>query len=298
MAPNPQILPYQDGSSAGYIDRAQEMRRDNDIVKVPKITLYDIDYAIYYHLTEALKIKVTENNVSIPVPVMFSSGEKWSQIRQHGYMRDKDRKVLAPAIIIRRTNITDDTRFAFNSGRLWTNQTFSPKTKLIPYKTSNMVYDRIAGQYVSKDSYEFYLIDIPDYVRINYELIIWTDLIEQMNVIVQQLIGVSNHVWGDFYKFRTVVQDYTHDNVNVPGEDRLIKTTVTLQVDGYLRNEYEYQQSKIQKGYTIKRVHFLNESTDQILYDQINDLQQPNLQKSINMANSADQDRNLRRDLL
>ena len=87
---------------------------------------------------------------------------------------------------------------------------------------------------------------------------------------------MSNHIWGDFHKFRTTIQSITPDNVNVPGEDRLIKTTISLQVDGYLRNEYEYQQSKIQKAFSVKKVKFLEESTDQIIYDDVQDIINPN----------------------
>jgi hypothetical protein len=149
---------------------------------------------------------------------------------------------------------------------------------------------------VSKDSFEFYLVDVPDYVRVNYEIIIWCDLQEQMNVLVHNFIGVSNHVWGDFYKFRTVIQDITHNDVNTPGGDRLVKTTIGLQVDGYLRNEYEYQQQKIQKAYSIKRVKFLREGEESVLYDQVTDLTTPNTAPpEISDVNLSDQDRNLRR---
>lgn len=273
----PDLLPYQQGQSGGWISRATEMRRDNDVVKVPKITLYDIDFAIYYNIRENLKPKVNDNGNSIDVPIMFANGEKWNQIRSHGYARDGNRKILAPLMIIRRLDVSDDDRIAMPSGQTWNVNTFNPRLKVFPYRTMNMQYDRIAGQYLTKNSTEFYLIDTPDYVRVNYDLIIWTDLQEQMNPLVHGILNFNNHMWGDYYKFRTTIQGTTHDNVNVPGEDRLVKTTINLQVDGYLRSEFEYHQSKIQKAYSLKRVDFLNETTDEVLFDQITDLNQPNL---------------------
>lgn len=272
--------PYQDGrtvnSSAG---RADQMRRDNDIVKVPKIGLYDIDFGIFYHLKEVWKPQIIENDVSIPVPVMFSSGEKWAQIRAHGYLRDNDKKVQSPLIIIKRNDVQEDTRISTLPGQVWGgNSQFYPKSKLLPYTRKGMQFDKVTGQYLTKESKEFYLIDIPDYVRLTYDLIIWTDLQEQMNVLVQGLIPMSGHMWGDYWKFRTVITSTTHDNINVPGEDRLIKTTMQLQVDGYLRNEYEYQQSKIQKAYSIKKVRFMEEGSERIITDQINDLNEPTIE--------------------
>jgi hypothetical protein len=272
----PNTLPYQDGRGASSIARETSMRRDNDIVKVPKVTLYDIDYSIYYYLNSVWKPKVIDNDTSISVPVTFASGEKWAQIRANGFMRDYDRKILSPVIAIRRSDVSADERINMLPGQVWGgNTTLYPKTKLIPYKSSGMQYDKVAGQYLTKESFEFYLIDVPEYVRITYELIIWTDLQEQMNTLVQGLIPLSGHMWGDYWKFRTNIQSITHDNVNAPGEDRLIKTSMTLQVDGYLRNEYEYQQSKIQKAYSIKKVKFLEEGTEQILFDEIQDINTP-----------------------
>lgn len=259
---NPTTFPYQEGSAATFGNRADQMRRDDDVVKISKVTLFDIDYAIFYHITENVNPKILENGTSIPVPVMFANGEKWSQIRQYGFLRDSSKKVLAPVIVLRRTNTVTDDRFP----RINTNLGGVPKTRVIPYKTTGMQYDKTSGQYVSKDSYEFYIQDSPNYVRITYDMILWCDLQEQMNALVQPFISISDHVWGDYHKFRTKVMDITHDNVNVPGEDRLIKTTISLQVDGFLRSEYDYHKSKIQKAYSLKKVRFLEEGSDQIVF--------------------------------
>lgn len=253
------------------------MRRDNDTVKVPKIGLYDIDYAIYYNLQNVWKPMVIDNDISIPVPVMFANGEKWSQIRAHGYLRDNMKKVQSPLIMIKRGDISDDTRLAMQPGQVWGgNSVLYPKQRVIPYRNMGMQFDKVAGQFVTKESTEFYLVDIPNYVRITYDLVIWTDLQEQMNVLIQGIIPLSGHIWGDFHKFRTTIQSITPDNVNVPGEDRLIKTTISLQVDGYLRNEYDYQQSKIQKAFSVKKVKFLEESADQVIYNDVQDIINPN----------------------
>lgn len=280
---NQQIYPYQDGRTTTSISRDSQMRRDNDTVKVSKIGLYDIDFAIFYHLQDVWKPQVIENDVSIPVPVMFANGEKWAQIRAHGYLRDQVKKVQSPLIIIKRGDIGDDTRISMHPGQVWGgNSTLFPKQRIVPYRNSGMQFDKVAGQFLSKESVEFYLMDVPNYVRVSYDVIVWTDLQEQMNVLVQGLIPMNNHMWGDFYKFRTTIQSITPDNVNVPGEDRLIKTTLNLQVDGYLRNEYEYQQSKLQKAFSVKRVKFLSEGSENI-FNEINELNDSNIENTANL---------------
>ena len=254
------IRPYQTGQSyySSEGNRALDVRRDQDTVKVPKITLFDIDYAVFYHLNDNWKPNVNDNGNRISVPVMFANGEKWSQIRQYGFLRDKDRKVQTPLITLRRIDMSSDDRIQLPTTQAGTFQ-FQSTYKIIPYVTLGMQYDRVAGQFQTKPSYEHYMLDFPNYVRVNYELIMWSDLQEQMNVLVQGLAPMSGHIWGDYYQFRTVITSTTFDNVNVPGENRLIKTTCNLQVDGYLRNEYEYQLSTIQKATSIKRVDFLSE---------------------------------------
>lgn len=293
----PIVRPYEQGSISPPINRADQIRRDNDTVKVPKITIYDIDYAIYWHISQNVQPRIRENGVSVPVPVYFANAEKWAQIRSQGFMRDTNKKALAPAIVIRRTGITSDDRLPIVDLNVWSPQTFHPRLKMLPKRTLGMQWDRVAGQYTSKESIEYYMIDMPDFIRVNYEVIFWTDLMEQMNDLIHPMIGISDHMWGDYYKFRTNVQDVSHDNANVPGEDRLIKSTMTLQVDGYVRTEYEYHQSKIQKQYSIKRVKFLSEGSEQIIQDDLSNIgsEQADMDRSVSDTTGLDQQSNLRR---
>ena len=285
---NPTTRPYQQGRLGGEQERSSQQRRDNDIVTVPKVTLYDIDYAIYYHLVENMKLQITENGNVISVPVMYSNGEKWSQIRQNGFLRDESRKVMAPLIMIRRSGVNADERFPFPKLN-----NFTPRFKVLPYKNMEMQYDRVAGQYVSKQSYTFYTVPVPRYVRIDYELLLWTDMQEQMNQLVQRIVDVSDHLWGDYFTFRSNVQSISHDNVNVPGEDRIIKTTVPLKVDAGLQEEFTYSQSNIQKNHSVKRVRFLQEGTEQILVDQFAD--KPTERSNISDVNDLSDHFNLRK---
>jgi len=255
------IPPYEEGYQTGDINRAYQMRRDNDTVKTPKVSLYDIDYAILYHLSENLKLKVQEEDRTIDVPVLYADGEKWAQIRSRGFLRDSKDKVLVPMIAVRRTGVTPDDRIP----TLDLNNRATQR-KFFPYKTMNMQYDRISGQVTRKPSYEFYLVDIPYYVRVTYDLVILTNMIEQMNDIVQGIMTVSDHVWGDFYTFRTSVENATMANTNNSGEDRVVSTTISLQVDGYLLDEFKYQESEIQKAFTIKKVRFENEREEHDFY--------------------------------
>lgn len=251
------IPPFEEGYQTGDINRATQMRRDTDTVKTPKISLYDIDYAIMYHLSQNMKLKVREANVMIDVPVLYADGEKWSQIRSRGFLRDDKNKPMAPMIAIRRTSVDADDRLPFPD---MNNNV--PYLRFYPYKNMNMQYDRLSGQMNRKPSYEMHMVDVPNFVRVSYDLVIWTNMVEQMNGLIQAIIAVSNHLWGDFYTFRTVASTATMNTTNNTGEDRVVSSTVSLLVDGRLREEFEYHEPTIRKAYTIKTVRFENEKED------------------------------------
>ena len=70
------------------LNRADQTRRDDDVIRTPKRTLYDIDYAMKWYIENEIQPQVTANKNLIPVPVIFSSGEKWDNVRRLGYIRD------------------------------------------------------------------------------------------------------------------------------------------------------------------------------------------------------------------
>lgn len=248
------IVSVEEGTNAGAISRAEQVRRDDDTVKSPKITLYDIDYAILYEIGENMGLQVPENGKIIDVPVIYADSELWTQIRGRGYIRDSKRRVMAPVVALRRTSVDADDRLP----TLDLNHYVS-RRKFYPYKSLANRYDRFGNQSNRKPVNEFYLIDFPTYVRVSYDVIVWTKYMEQLNIICQAIIAQSNHMWGDAFTFRTVANNISMDTTNNSGEDRVVSATLTLQVDGYLREEFEYQETTIQKAFTVKTVRFLNE---------------------------------------
>jgi len=251
------IPPFEEGRTNGEFNRARQVRRDTDTVKTPKVSLYDIDYAIIYHLSSNMKLQVREANRMIDVPILYADGEKWAQIRSRGYLRDEKNKVMAPMVAIRRSSVEPDSRLP-----ILDLNNYVPHRKFYPYKTMNMQRDKLSGQVSRKPSYEFHMVDVPNYIRVNYELVVWTNMVEQMNTIIQSIMAVSNHLWGDYYTFRTVVNNASMNTSNNVGEDRLVSSTISIVVDGYLREEFEYHEPTMRKAYTIKTVKFENEKEE------------------------------------
>ena len=71
--------------------RANEGASDFKIqsgVRAINIALYDVDYAVKWHLESKINPTILENQAVLTVPIIFASGEKWTMIRKNGYLRD------------------------------------------------------------------------------------------------------------------------------------------------------------------------------------------------------------------
>lgn len=236
-------------------NRAEDIRRDNDTFVVPSITIYDIDYAIYYFLKERIQPQIVQNDQVLNVPVIFANGEKWAQIQRQGYLRDNDKKIMVPLISIKRTNMVEDDRFA----KLRISKYKDSANSLLFYPVTQKNNQHDIPRENTNKSYEMYVTAIPTNIRVSYELVIWAETVEHLNKIVESIVPNDNVPWGDVFQFVTKIQDYSFDVTNNIGEDRAAKCTIPLLVDGMLQNEFDLKESNVQKAYTIKRVVFQNE---------------------------------------
>ena len=85
---------YSSFSRDAKVNRAKQVRRDNDIVKTPKCTIEDVDWAIMSYIRDVIQPQIIENDQLIDVPVMYANGEKWAQVQAKGFMRDRKGKIM------------------------------------------------------------------------------------------------------------------------------------------------------------------------------------------------------------
>ena len=77
---------------------------------------------------------------------------------------------------------------------------------------------------------------VPDYVKLEYSCVILTDLITQMNPIIEAINFASDAYWGpeDRFKFQSFVDTFKTEIVGEQGEDRTVRTTFTIRLNGYI----------------------------------------------------------------
>jgi hypothetical protein len=241
-------------------DRSKEIRRDNDIIKTPKCTIEDVDFAIISYIRDILKLQVVENGQMIDVPVMYANGEKWAQVQSRGYMRDRKGKIMTPVLSIRRGSIIE--RDSLKS--LGVNQNPSGNDFMFQNKhTLENKYDRFSVQYGKKRKKEYYLAPVPEFVDVSYELLLWTEYTEQMNSLVEQIMPTNGFAYGTTFKFPIFMSDVSFDTTNATGEDRVVRATIPLTCKASLLMPFELQKSNLQKKLSVKKIIFGNESLEE-----------------------------------
>ena len=239
------------------LNRAEQVRRDDDIFRTPKRTIYDIDYAIKWFIDNEIKPQIKFQKELVTVPVIFANGEKWDNVQRLGYIRDEKGMLQSPLIMIKRGTVQerdglkhlDQNREAPGNKRIYCNR----------YNKNNRYEDELwpipLTQRVQPS--EMYLIDIPRYVTVSYDLMMWCDFTTQINELTDQFMLYPRMAWGnEENRFVTYYGSVSYETVNTIGEDRLIRATLPITVDGTLLNGQEFRRSTLRKLYSVKRVSF------------------------------------------
>lgn len=239
------------------LNRAEQVRRDDDIIRTPKRTVYDIDYALKWYIDNEIQPQIQDNNTTISVPVIFANGEKWDNVRRLGYLRDEKGKLQSPMIMIKRNSVQEqDNRKGLDVNR---NPDLNHMTYRKKYNARNRYEDTLFPMPITQPagSQEVYILDIPKYVTIEYELLIWCDFTTQMNDLIEQIMPYNRNGWGnDHNKYHVSMGAISFETINTVGEDRLVRATIPLTVLGTLLSGQEARVETLRKRYSIKKVVF------------------------------------------
>jgi len=195
------------------------------------VTLFTIDNAILSYMNSRIKPIVTQNGNEIKVPVIYGDPERWKSAQRDGVMRDSIGKIQLPMIMIRRTGMK---KSIINS----------PVNKYLErtFETGwnrRTPYDQFAVKNGITPSREYLTTTLPDYYEITYRCMIWTEYMEQMNAVVENISFETDQYWGDQnnYKFRTSVKSFEPMTELPITEDRVVRTQFDMTVYAYLLPE-------------------------------------------------------------
>jgi len=241
------------------LNRAEQTRRDDDVIRGAQRTVYDIDYAIKWYIENEIQPQITANKNLISVPVIFANGEKWDNVRRLGYLRDEKGKLQSPIIMLKRNSMQErDNNRTLDVNRNPVGNRIIHRSK---YNSRNRYEDDLFPIPTNQlqNSEKIYVVDIPKYVTLEYEMMLWCDFTTQMNELVDQILPYGRFAWGnEENRFETAIGSVTFETVNSVGEDRLVRATIPLTVKGTLLSAQETRLETIKKMYSVKKVTFIN----------------------------------------
>jgi len=236
-------------------NRALQTSRKTDKIKDISVGLQDIDYAIKYYFDNVIKPTVVMDGQMHPVHVEYASPERWKSVQADGYYRDVNGKVNVPLIIYKRTNVEKNrnlgNKIDGNNASLYQvfETRYNPRNQ---YDNFSVLTNRIPNK-------QYYISVVPDYVTVTYDVIVFTNYVEQNNKIIEAIEYASDSYWGDEnrWHFRTMLDSLATTTTINTGEDRFAQTSITLRVNGYLiPNSVNAKLSKQSIAYSTSQVVF------------------------------------------
>ena len=206
------------------LNRADQTRRDDDVIRSAQRTIYDIDYAIKWYIENEIDPQITANKNLLSVPVIFANGEKWDNVRRLGYIRDEKGMLQSPLVMLKRNSMQErDNKKGLDVNRTLTDNRLIFKSK---YNSRNRYEDELfpIPTNPKQNSEKIYVVDIPKYVTIQYDMMLWCDFTTQMNELVDQILPYGRFAWGNEQnRYETAIGSVTFETVNTVGEDRLVR---------------------------------------------------------------------------
>ena len=242
------------------LNRGKVISRKTDKVKDFTVSIRDIDFAIKYYFKNIIKPSVVENGIIIDVPVIYGSPERWKSIQRDGYFKDEKDKLILPLIVFKRNSISKDDSFSIDKLDANNPILFYPFKKKWSEKNK---YDNFSVSMGIKPTEEYYSVVVPDYVILNYDFIVMTEAVEQMNKIIEAIVYSEGSYWGEKerFKFRTKIQTYTTNIEGGNDSQRTVKTTFSLELNGYLVPDSINKQlplvaGNFEKAFSPKQIFF------------------------------------------
>jgi hypothetical protein len=229
-------------------NRANQLPIDKQYIK--GVNLIDVDTTIADYMSLHLIPKVEENGNTVMIPLIYGNAERWEGARKNGYLRDQRGRIQIPLVMFKRNSVERDTSFEH-----FREATYLPSYKV--YSSKNR-YERFSLENGIKPVLEHYNVQVPAYVTVTYEVMIWTSFTEHMNKIVEQFQYASDRYWGkeDGFRFKTRIDSFDTTQEVAEGSERIVRTTFNMNVNAYLLPETFDNKPVVKKEFSKKRVVF------------------------------------------
>ena len=254
----PQIIQTQSSTSVDpKLNKGKQIRRDKDNVKNVSVGIYDVDSAFKNFLEKDVRPTVEDDGRYFPVPVMYASPEKWARAQRDGFMKDDNGLILTPVIVFKRDNLSINTELS----KLKVAQNEDAHQFFERKYTNVNKYDQFSVLTGENPKREFMSVERPDYVDLQYEVIVWCDYMEQVNKVVEQIVFFQGRSFGERYKFVIKGDSYSFETIAEMGQDRITKATISLVAKAYIVPEFVGLNNNTKRTISIGKVSFTEDKS-------------------------------------
>ncbi len=254
----PQIIQTQSSTSVDpKLNKAKQIRRDKDNVKNVSVGIYDVDSAFKTFLEKDVKPTVEDDGRYFPVPVMYASPEKWASAQRDGFMKDDNGMILTPVIVFKRDNLSINTELS----KLKVAQNEDAHQFFERKYTNVNKYDQFSILTGENPKREFMSVERPDYVDLQYEVIVWCDYMEQVNKVVEQIVFFQGRSFGERYKFVIKGDSYSFETIAEMGQDRITKATISLIAKAYIVPEFVGLNNNTKRTISVGKAVFTEDKS-------------------------------------
>ena len=213
-------------------ERVNQVSRADDNYPNLKVGIQDMDDALVFYFREVIRPRAMVDQNYVEVPLVYGNPERWKAAQKDGQYRDKAGKRQLPVAIFKRNSLKKVRNMA---NKLDANRphnfylTHAYYSRRNPYSEFGKVLNRAPER-------EFIYTVVPDFVKLEYSVIVLTDYIEQMNPIIEAINFASDSYWGrqEKFKFQAFVGDIRTEVMGSTSEDRTVKSEFNITLNGYI----------------------------------------------------------------
>ena len=226
--------PFSEPTKLGQPEqnRAYQTTVKGDTDKDFYIGIKDIDEAVSHYFNDVLKLSVTQNNTRVNIPIIYGTPENWKSVQADGYYRDSNGKLMAPLLMFKRRSITQNRELG---NKLDGNLAHNVQTFRTRYNKRNF-YSNFSVLNSRSPEAKYVVALTPDYVTVEYECMVWTYFVEQMDKLIESLNFASRSYWGDpnRFQFYSSIDSFEDSITYNVGDNRAVRTNFNLTLNGYL----------------------------------------------------------------
>jgi hypothetical protein len=258
---------YKSGDNLGVTTGYNEKDIPENVI-VPSCTIEDVDYALFSLFDKELNLSVKDSTTGKhkKPPIVFSSGERWALIKNNKLLRDRSGAIILPIITVQRSSISQRNEDIVgrginqNSGQLviykklasedieyqnlLNNQKIPNQGSAQTERNDGKSYNNLINNDKQNNVFEVITIPSPQFYTIKYTVTIWTQYLQQLNNIIEQMMAAYLPVGSRSFKIVTkkgywfiakVEEDFKDETnfTDMSDNERIIKSSFEITVPAY-----------------------------------------------------------------